>query len=64
MGLLKKADWRGQWIGYDMLRTDGMVPAPFGDAKWIWFAGDTFPTIPKGTCYFMSSLDSPLKGQN
>ncbi len=59
MGLLKKADWRGQWIGYDQMRGGTVFPAPFDDAKWIWYAGDTFPDIPKGTRYFMSSLEVP-----
>jgi alpha-L-rhamnosidase len=63
MGLLKKEDWRAQWIGYDRLRGASVIPAPFGDAKWIWFAGDTFPAIPKGTCYFMSSLELPSKAR-
>jgi alpha-L-rhamnosidase len=59
MGLLHKQEWQSQWIGYDHLRGDTVIPAPFDNAKWIWFVGDTFPTIPKGTCYFMSDLVLP-----
>jgi alpha-L-rhamnosidase len=57
MGLLKQSDWRGQWIGFDQMRQETVVPAPFDNAKWIWYAGDKFPNIPKGTCYFMSGLN-------
>ncbi|HUD45336.1 MAG TPA: glycoside hydrolase family 78 protein [Candidatus Baltobacteraceae bacterium] len=63
MGLLQKADWHGQWIGYDRMRGKTVVPAPFDAAKWIWYSGDTFPTIPQGTCYFMSSLALPSKAR-
>jgi alpha-L-rhamnosidase len=63
MGLLQKEDWQGQWIGYDRMRGGTVVPAPFDDAKWIWYAGDSFPTIPKGTCYFMGSLELPSKAR-
>jgi alpha-L-rhamnosidase len=63
MGLLKNQDWRAQWIGYDQMRGGTVLPAPFDDGKWIWFAGDTFPTIPTGTCYFMSSLELPANAR-
>jgi alpha-L-rhamnosidase len=61
MGLLRNQDWSAQWIGYDRLRTDPVFPAEFGKAMWIWFAGDKFPTIPKGSRYFMSSLELPAR---
>jgi alpha-L-rhamnosidase len=63
MGLLKPSDWRGAWIGFDRLRHATVVPAPFGDAKWIWYAGDDFPVIPKGIRYFMSSLALPANAK-
>ena len=59
MGLLDQNDWRGQWIGYDKMRQAASVTAPFVGAKWIWFAGDTFPDFPKGRREFMSELDVP-----
>ncbi|HEX4120838.1 MAG TPA: glycoside hydrolase family 78 protein [Verrucomicrobiae bacterium] len=59
MGLLQQADWRGQWIGYDQMRENTVVPAAFDDAKWIWYAGDTFPDIPKGSRYFIANLNLP-----
>ncbi len=63
MGLLRNEDWRGSWIGFDQLRSDPPVPAPFDNAKWIWFAGDTFPNIPKGTRYFSSSVELPANAK-
>lgn len=59
MGLLQAADWRGSWIGYDQMRQESALPAPFENAKWIWYAGDTFPNIPKGSRVFMSTLEVP-----
>ncbi|MGA2177313.1 MAG: family 78 glycoside hydrolase catalytic domain [Verrucomicrobiota bacterium] len=59
MGLLQPADWRGCWIGYDQMRREIALPAVFDRAQWIWCAGDTFPDIPKGTRYFMSTLEAP-----
>ncbi len=48
----------------DWLRPDAIghvFPANFDNAKWIWFAGDTFPTIPAGSRYFASSFELPAK---
>ena len=63
MGLLHKEDWRAQWIGFDKMRTDTAIPAQFDKAKWIWFSGDKFPNIPRGSRFFMSSLEIPAKGE-
>ncbi|HEY3915104.1 MAG TPA: glycoside hydrolase family 78 protein [Verrucomicrobiae bacterium] len=63
MGLLQASDWRAQWIGYDQMREENILPAQFDDANWIWYTGDTFPSIPKGTCYFMSSVNLPSGAQ-
>jgi alpha-L-rhamnosidase len=59
MGLLRPSDWRATWIGYDQMRKDTVLPAPFDDAKWIWYAGDKFPDVPKGSCVFMNTLNVP-----
>lgn len=59
MGLLDQNDWRGQWIGYDKMRKEETITAPFNDAQWIWFSGDTYPNFPKGKREFMSDLPVP-----
>jgi alpha-L-rhamnosidase len=59
MGLLNQNDWSAQWIGYDKMRQSATVKAPFAGAKWIWFAGDKFPDVPKGNRQFMSELKIP-----
>ena len=59
MGLLRREDWRGDWIGFDKLRVEKAMPADFGNAKWIWGAGDAFPNFSKGPCVFMSTLALP-----
>lgn len=61
MGLLDQNEWRGQWIGYDKMRKEGTIPAPFDGAKWIWYSGDKFPNFPKGNRQFMSELALPGK---
>jgi alpha-L-rhamnosidase len=59
MGLLQPSDWLAQWIGFDQLRVQPLLPAPFDNAQWIWFAGDPFPNVPKGSRMFMTTLDLP-----
>lgn len=59
MGLLDQTDWRAQWIGYDKMRKEETITAPFVNAKWIWFGEDKFPNFPKGKREFMSELDVP-----
>jgi alpha-L-rhamnosidase len=59
MGLLDQTEWKGDWIGYDKPRSTSNADAPLNDAKWIWFAGDKSPNIPKGTRIFMSAIELP-----
>ena len=63
MGLLQQGNWVGDWIGYDNMRSEKALPADFGDAKWIWRAGDKFPDSSKGSCFFAGSLKLPDKVQ-
>jgi len=56
MGLLKPADWHGQWIGLDQ----GEKTNDFGGAQWIWFPeGNPAESAPVATRYFRSGFELP-----
>jgi alpha-L-rhamnosidase len=60
MGLLDPSDWRhAEWIGSDGARKLDLAEAPFGDARWIWHAGDKGPNKPPGHRLFVTSLPLP-----
>jgi alpha-L-rhamnosidase len=59
MGLLQGSDWRALWIGFDAPRQKESPEAPFANAKWIWFSGDSAPNFPKGQRVFMAQLRLP-----
>jgi alpha-L-rhamnosidase len=63
MGLLKQAEWKAQWIGYDRLRKVELPEAPLAGAKWIGFAGDRPLKAPKGQRLYVGQLRVPPKAK-
>ncbi len=59
MGLLRPADWKAQWIGFDRTRPGALPDAPFEGARWIWFAKDPSPAAPQGKRAFLATLQLP-----
>jgi alpha-L-rhamnosidase len=61
MGLLEKADWQAQWIGYDTPDADQTHPVEhinLDGAKWVWFnEGNPRESAPAATRYFRKILD-------
>jgi alpha-L-rhamnosidase len=56
MGLLKPADWHGQWIGLDQ----GEKTNDFGGAQWVWFPeGNPAQSAPVATRYFRRVFELP-----
>jgi alpha-L-rhamnosidase len=59
MGLLKPADWKADWIGYDEPRQAAAAEAPLADAKWIWHAADEPGQAPKARRLFVTNFSLP-----
>ena len=58
MGLLKPADWKADWIGFDKPHELELPAAQLGEAKWIWHAADPSPA-PKCHRLFVSEFVLP-----
>jgi alpha-L-rhamnosidase len=62
MGLLKKTDWHGQWIGYTPAEKKGPVDTTptLKDATWVWYPeGNPLTNAPEETRYFRRTLTLP-----
>jgi alpha-L-rhamnosidase len=58
MGLLRSADWHGQWIGLDENRAATLVEGTY----WIWFPeGHPEKGAPVGTRFFRLAFDLPAE---
>ena len=63
MGLLDKADWHGQWLGYTPpmapVKSEDAVPT-LKNASWIWFPeGNPLTNAPEETRYFRRNFELP-----
>ncbi|MCE5185206.1 MAG: glycoside hydrolase family 78 protein [Planctomycetaceae bacterium] len=58
-GLLKKSDWKAEWIGLDVLPAEDKLPAVFRQAKWIWSEAPVSGNQPVGERLFLKDIRLP-----
>lgn len=61
MGLLKPADWKGQWIGFDLPATEkeNIYETVMAKADWIWAEANAGQGAAPGTRFFRKSFELP-----
>ena len=62
MGLLRPADWRGQWIGYEAPIPAGAIDTTptLQNASWVWFPeGNPAASAPVATRWFRRTFSVP-----
>ena len=58
MGLLERADWQAQWIGFS--KAGSQEQSSFEGAQWIWFPeGNPAAEAPKGERFFRRNVELP-----
>jgi alpha-L-rhamnosidase len=63
VGLLERADWRGEWIGFDAPAARPEARSRFEGAKWIWFGADP-EAIPACQRFFRARIALPSKAKS
>jgi alpha-L-rhamnosidase len=58
-GLLTPSDWKAQWIGMDMPRTENQAASAIKSAKWIWSETPTDGNQQPGKRLFLKTIDLP-----